>query len=129
MTLDEWFIIAKQNQNVLYKIMKEHGGLAHWLGKRFGKRLEPFESLSYMWEALPIAIQEWDPEKGSAASAITLVFCRLMSRRNEQNTRIGSVRIPPRRINAYTQIRLSLFDNAEETICEGLEYSDRMSEV
>jgi len=135
-TLDEWFTIGKQQDGeqlakTVNNIMKEHGGLAWSLGRKYGKKLEKYESISYMWESLPTAIAEWDIAKGKASTALTLVFCRLMSRFNEKNIKAGSVRIPPKRQSDYLGQRLSYMTDKSELECvlaTGREYGELYGE-
>ena len=125
MSLDQWFAQGQQELategavrgSTINGILSEHGALAWSFGRKYGKTLERGEALSYWWESLPTAIAEWNPAKGKAGTAITLVFCRLMSRRNEAQTVCGSVRIPPKRQADYHGQRLDLLTDAAQLEC------------
>jgi hypothetical protein len=125
LTIDEWFSLGKAqilkngavNDSLVSAIIKEHGGLAWAIGKTYAKRLDYGECLSYLWESIPDAINEWDSSKGMPSTAIKLVFCRLVSRHNERTIYRGSVRIPPKRQADYHGHSLSLMDDASEYEC------------
>lgn len=105
MTLEEHFIRGKielkergyLHPNTIAGIIKEHGGLAWSIAKRYTKNpLEYKECLSYMYEALPGAVEEHNPIAGKAATALTLVMCRLLYQRTHALNTCGTVRVPVR---------------------------------
>lgn len=108
MTLDDLFRIAQNTDdtsNICKVIFDKHGGLGQSLQARFGKHLEPYEILGYMWEALPIAIGEWDETKGMASTCWAKVTWRLVRREQKRNTYCGGVRVPFARQHQYSAVQ------------------------
>ena len=132
--LDDLFVQARclsvdglPPRSVMLDIIRIHGALAHCISKKYARQLSPLERLSYMWEALPIAITEWDPSKGKAGTALTLVFNRLVSRHNEHHSYRGAVRVPPKRLPNFSGLSVS-GPESEMTILQGIEYAEAFTD-
>lgn len=98
MTLDEYFTAARllegePRKRLIDKCFGEHGGLSMYFQQAYGKELEPYEGMSYAWEALPYAINEWDESKGKASTCWKTVTRRLIQRRRQAELYKGGVKV------------------------------------
>lgn len=98
--LDQLFIAAKlvladqrKLDGIMGMIFRQHGGLSKSYQKRYGKHLEPYEMMGYAWEALPAAIEEYDPTKGKASTCWGLVIRRITVHQKDSNIYVGSVKV------------------------------------
>ncbi|TRZ51941.1 MAG: hypothetical protein D4S01_03805 [Dehalococcoidia bacterium] len=98
-SMDEIFslIVLASSPALTHKLLTEafkiHGGLAVRM-RRFKKDMEPYESLSYMWQALLIAPFEWDPSLGSATTCLFKVARRVIEDEGGHSRWIDGVRFP-----------------------------------
>lgn len=77
---------------------KEHSRLAKKLGK-YGKPEATLEG--FLFEAIPIAVTEWVPSKGSACTVLFKVAQRLIVREVRAQTYRGTVKVPYDTANRY----------------------------
>jgi len=96
MTLDALFIFAKTSNtaSVWTRIIREHGGLGESMQRQYGKHLKPYEIQSYMYQALPLAVIEYDPQRGRASTIWVTCVRRLIQRDRRAQTCVGAVRVP-----------------------------------
>jgi hypothetical protein len=116
LTLDQLFTLP-QTHAVLLTIIKEHGGLVEPFFKalrgfagdnsaRHYHLISPGEIKGLMWEALPIAMEEYDPSLGKASTCWGKVTRRLAARAARERCTKGSVRVPSGTKDRYRGIPL-----------------------
>lgn len=95
-SLDDLFLLP-QSPELFKRIMRERSGLRISFYTAFVKRyIFLSEVTGYMWEALPIAMSEYNPEKGKAVTIWGKVTLRLMMQRVRDQLYVGGVKIPRR---------------------------------
>ena len=114
MTLDQLFITAREHpetsHSVHTRIIRNHGGLCESYQRNYGKHLAPYEIMGYAWEALPIAIAEFDASKGKATTVWGKVIRRLVTRDKRDSIFVGGVKISEGYSKYYSGI---LLDDAQ----------------
>lgn len=98
-SLEEMFELYRKSNDskTLRDIFIRHGGLCASFRTsciKLGLDVHQTEIKGYMYEALPIAISEWDRSKGKASTAYFKVVRRLVMRQNKADHTVGSVRVP-----------------------------------
>jgi hypothetical protein len=125
-SLDTLFTLPPSYTTML-TIIKEHGGLVDSFYRSFGNRptISPYEIKSIMWEALPIAIEEYDPSLGKASTCWGKVTRRLMARVSRERCTKGSVKVPINNKDRYSSVSQDS-KHLEEALERYLEeYQDR----
>lgn len=101
-SLDSLFMAAKlclqdcdklELEQAMREIFKLHGGLSASYQKRYGKHLLPYEMMGYAWEALPAAIEEFDPTRGKATTVWGLIIRRITTYQRDSNVYVGAVKV------------------------------------
>ena len=118
MTLDEHFAAMREcldttgeiRRKLLSDCMTQHMMLSYSIARKYHKRGVE-DGPGIMWEALPLAVAEWSPDKGRAGTALTLVMCRLIRRMQQYGVYRGGVRVPPKKATTYGGVRLGLCNN------------------
>ena len=100
MKLDDYFQAMRidKSKQLLDKCYREHSRLAHKMGK-YGSVEGSYEG--YLYEAIPLAVIEWDETKGNACTCLFRVAQRLIQRDRRDQCYKGAVRVPYGRKDCY----------------------------
>lgn len=117
---------AEAAQRTRERIMRMHGGLGALMYRQFGRDLEPYEISSWMWEALPLAIEAWANGAGpTRAPSTEWRYQTMIMYRTYQkaHTYMDAVRVPASYKRAKVEQKTDSIDGLESmlTDCRSIE--------
>lgn len=111
-------------RKIFNEIIDEHGGLGAMIYREFSHILEPYESKSYLYEALEDLMTTWDPALRKASTELRYrVMCRIR-KWQQGHVYVGGVRIPPSQLKRLSSCEIDevteqkLHEMYEELECD-----------